>query len=44
MTTITNMATVGTIMSNDLRKLFAHCPIVRETDKRKAAASNTAQE
>jgi hypothetical protein len=32
------------IKSNDLRKLFAHCPIWGETDKRKAAASNTAQE
>ncbi len=32
------------IKSNDLRKLFAHCPILRETDKRKAEVLNTAKE
>jgi len=31
-------------MSNDLRKRSAHCPIVRETDERKSAVSNSAQE
>jgi len=30
--------------SNDLRKPFARCHELRETDKRKAVASNTAQE
>jgi pyruvate/2-oxoglutarate dehydrogenase complex dihydrolipoamide dehydrogenase (E3) component len=29
------MMTVGIIMSNDLRKRSAHCPILRETDNRK---------
>jgi hypothetical protein len=41
---ITIMMTVGIIMSDDLRKRSPHCPVLRETDNRKAAALNTEQE
>jgi hypothetical protein len=44
MAIITTMKTVGIVMSDDLRKRFAHCPILRETDNRKAAVLNTARE
>jgi hypothetical protein len=42
--TITTMPTVRITMSNDLSKRSAYCPILRQTNKRKAATSNTAQE
>jgi hypothetical protein len=41
---ITTRLTVSIILSDDPHNRSAYCPILRETDKRKAAVSNTAQE
>jgi len=41
---ITTRLTVSIIMSDDPHNRSAYWPILRETDKRRAAVSNTAQE